>query len=562
MFTCAFEFDGNFGFSFAFARFHAFAAFHTFTGNRVFVKGCRVKNRLRTRLKFRVRDQLLSVIFCTATFVVLLGAVIDANRNLNAIRTMAMYHAALLIDVLALDFARLASGEDSARLQSDLHQRFESFRELAELTLYRLDGTAVYSYRNPRFLGSEEESRSNNLLRVKRELRLRDVVIGYVDATVPAAHLRDAIMQYQKYLFGLVIFLLAVSVAVAMLTQGFFTKPLHQIVAFLRDVKAQRLFQQRMIVGRQDEFGDVMYGVNNLLAEVEDSQAALEHRNAQLTSVLEQLQEREKQLVAEHQEKELAWQGRALAEHASQEKSAFLAHMSHELRTPLNAVIGYSEMIEEEFSATLNPTILQDLHHIRTAAFHLLTLINDVLDVSKIEAGKMRLDLQTFDIGDLISETLVMAKPLSQRRNNQIDAHIEVNGTAMTSDPVRVRQILFNLLSNACKFTENGTITLRAYARDGLNGAGIEFKITDTGVGMTKSDLERLFQPFVQVGSAKRVGTYQGSGLGLALCRYLSDIMGGTITAASTYGCGSEFQCWLPLDVEAASRLIGERQTS
>lgn len=525
------------------------------------VRGWLVINRIRSILKFQVRDQLLFVIFCTATFVVLLGALIDANRNLNAIRTMATYHATLLIDVLALDFSRLASAEESKQLQADLIQRLESLHDLAELTFHRLDGSLVFSYRNPNFTDNADEYRSN-LLHVKRELRLRGVVFGWIDATVPAAHLRDSITQYQKYLFGLVVFLLLVSVAVAMLTQGFFTKPLHQIVAFLRDVKAQRLFQRRMLVNRQDEFGDVMFGVNSLLAEVEDSQAALEHRNAQLMSVLEQLQEREKQLVAEHQEKELAWQGRALAEHASQEKSAFLAHMSHELRTPLNAVIGYSEMIEEEFRATLHPTILQDLHHIRTAAFHLLTLINDVLDVSKIEAGKMRLDLQTFDIGDLINETLVMAKPLSQRRNNCIKAHIEVNGTVMTADPVRVRQILFNLLSNACKFTENGTITFSAYVRSGRNGAGVEFNVTDTGIGMTKSDLDRLFQPFVQVGSAKRVGTHQGSGLGLALCRYLSDIMGGTITAASTYGHGSEFRCWLPLDVKEASSRVSERNTS
>ncbi len=243
-----------------------------------------------------------------------------------------------------------------------------------------------------------------------------------------------------------------------------------------------------------------------------------------------------------------AQQATVAAEDASRAKSNFLAMMSHELRTPLNAIIGYSEMLQEEAQDIGQSESIPDLQKINSSARHLLGLIHDILDLSKIEAGKMTLALEVFDLDQLLEDTLHMIRPLAQKNGNDFQVRYAAPLGPMYSDPVKVRQMLFNLLSNACKFTENGTVTLQVEKTG--PPATIIFTITDTGVGLTPTQLGRLFQAFTQADDSTH-RKYGGTGLGLAITKRFSQMLGGDVTVTSEPGRGSTFTIRLPLLTDA-----------
>ncbi|HTT68939.1 MAG TPA: GAF domain-containing protein, partial [Gemmatimonadales bacterium] len=232
---------------------------------------------------------------------------------------------------------------------------------------------------------------------------------------------------------------------------------------------------------------------------------------------------------------------RRQAEAASSAKSQFLASMSHELRTPLNAIIGYSEMLQEEVAELGQTALTPDLEKIHTAGRHLLALINDILDLSKIEAGKTELYLETFDVRQMLQDVATTVQPLVEKNANRLVVEGAGELGTMRSDLTKMRQVLLNLLSNACKFTKGGTITLAA-AREGENGAGDRcvFRVADSGIGMTAAQLAKLFQAFAQA-EASTARNYGGTGLGLAISRRFCQLMGGDITVASEPGRGSTF---------------------
>ncbi len=246
-------------------------------------------------------------------------------------------------------------------------------------------------------------------------------------------------------------------------------------------------------------------------------------------------------------EMERAERATAIAQEASKAKSQFLANVSHELRTPLNAVIGYGELLREELMDAGHDQFTKDLDKIVHAAQHLLGLINEILDISKIEAGRLEIQYTKVDVDGLLREVLTTVRPLISRNRNQLQTTgLEAVGE-VASDPVRLKQIVLNLLSNAAKFTSNGTVALRARLedRDGLKELVVD--VEDTGIGMTKEQLSRLFQPFTQVdaSTARRFG---GTGLGLAISRRLAEMMGGDISVESVPEKGSTFTLRLPLE--------------
>ncbi len=236
---------------------------------------------------------------------------------------------------------------------------------------------------------------------------------------------------------------------------------------------------------------------------------------------------------------------------ADRHKSEFLANMSHELRTPLNAIIGYSEMLQEDAADLGAEQFTDDLKKINAAGKHLLELINAVLDLSKIEAGKMELYLESFDVAGLVQDIAAVIQPLAAKNANRLETRCPDGIGTMRADLTKVRQALFNLLSNACKFTERGMVSL-AVAREELDGQDwMVFGVSDTGIGMTPEQLARLFEVFSQADAAttRRFG---GTGLGLALSRRLCRMMGGDVTVESEAGRGSTFTIRLPARVAEA----------
>lgn len=230
---------------------------------------------------------------------------------------------------------------------------------------------------------------------------------------------------------------------------------------------------------------------------------------------------------------------------ASRAKSAFLANMSHELRTPLNAVIGYSEMIAEDARINGHTRYLEDARRICTSGQHLLQLINDVLDLSKIESGKMELHLEKFDLRTVLNEVALQIRPMIDKNQNRLELILDSNLSIMEADLTKIRQIVSNLLSNSAKFTEAGTITLRAQCIQHYGLDWVLLSVTDTGIGMTEQQMKHLFVEFTQ-GDSSTTRKYGGTGLGLAITRRFCEMMGGQIQVSSSQSKGSTFTVQLP----------------
>jgi signal transduction histidine kinase len=240
---------------------------------------------------------------------------------------------------------------------------------------------------------------------------------------------------------------------------------------------------------------------------------------------------------------EIQDKSRQLAE-ASERKSQFLASMSHELRTPLNAIIGLTEMMVTNAARFGTEKALEPLRRVNAAGTHLLSLINEVLDLSKIEAGKLELNPESVNLARLIDEVIGTAGQLAEKNKNRLIVEAQENLGALNADPMRLKQILLNLLSNACKFTKEGEVALRVRkVADGRDW--VELAVADTGIGLTAEQQAKLFQEFTQADSLT-TRRYGGTGLGLALSRKLARMMGGDVTVASEPGKGSVFTVRLP----------------
>jgi PAS domain S-box-containing protein len=236
---------------------------------------------------------------------------------------------------------------------------------------------------------------------------------------------------------------------------------------------------------------------------------------------------------------------RITAEAANLSKSQFLANMSHELRTPLNAIIGYSEMLQEEAEDLEQEDFMPDLLRIHSAGKHLLGLINDVLDLSKIEAGKMELHLETFDLAVVFDEVVNTVQPLMEKKDNTLQVLNDDTLGKMYADVTKLRQILLNLLSNATKFTEKGLICIEVSRQVQDDEDWFRFSITDDGIGMTSAQQQKLFQPFTQA-DPSTTRKYGGTGLGLTITKEFTEMMGGSISVVSEFGHGSMFTILLP----------------
>lgn len=336
------------------------------------------------------------------------------------------------------------------------------------------------------------------------------------------------------------------------------TKPILAITQAAENIAAGETGVRAPVL-TQDEIGSLAITFNRMTDSLNLSLETLSEKNRELENTQRELavvnigleKKVKKRTEALEQTIEKAKVARAEAEAANATKSIFLTNMSHELRTPLNAIIGYSEILIEEAEELEPQEFVPDLEKIQRSGKLLLALINDLLDLSKIEAGKMELYLETFNVNELIEGIIATVNPLVQKNNNQLILENQTSGLMLRADQAKVRQSILNLLSNAAKFTHEGNIYLRIQCYSDANQEWIKFAVQDTGIGLSLEQQDRLFQPFTQA-DASTTQKYGGTGLGLALSRQFCRLQGGDITVSSELGKGSCFTITLPFNSEPA----------
>ena len=345
-------------------------------------------------------------------------------------------------------------------------------------------------------------------------------LLGVVYLLANTSELASRVERYFGILAAVTLVSLLVSLLLASQLQKLISGPIEHLVEVETRVSRQKDYSLRAEKEADDELGVLIDAFNDMLGQVQS-------RDAELTVAKE------------------------VAEQANRTKSTFLANMSHELRTPLNAIIGYAEMLEEEAQERGLGELGPDLGKIHAAGKHLLTLINDVLDLSKIEAGKMELFLEDFDVRALVADVEATIRPLVEKNRNLLEVACPPEIGQVHADLTRVRQILFNLLSNAAKFTQEGRVGLAVQEVRIQGEAWVEFTVADSGIGLTLEQQQRLFQSFMQADpSTSR--KYGGTGLGLVISRRFAQMMGGDIHVHSVLGHGSTFTVRLPREGGAA----------
>jgi signal transduction histidine kinase len=433
---------------------------------------------------------------------------------------------------------------------------------------------AVFEDRRPRYVtyAGEHGTLYSYVAPVIDKTETGDQVIGIVEASVYQESRTliglETLQRVIPYLLGGMIGAVGLSGAI---TYALFNRPLKKLQQGAHTLASGYLGYEIDLHSR-DELGDLAAAFNRMSVqiqnlyrervEIERLQREWEVKRWQETGRLLEIKVAERTAELARRNEELMRSQVELAEardqalEASRAKSAFLANMSHELRTPLNAIIGYSEMLQEDAKDLGCSELIPDLAKIRAAGQHLLDLINDILDLSKIEAGKVELYLETFDVGNLVADVVATIQPLVEKNGNRLEVHCAPDVGSMRADVTKVRQVLFNLLSNAAKFTENGTITLSvdhqvppgAPPEMSEPGQWLRWQVSDTGIGIAPEQQQRIFDAFTQ-GDASTTRKYGGTGLGLAISLRYCRMMGGDIQVQSAVGEGSTFTVYLPAQV-------------
>ena len=358
--------------------------------------------------------------------------------------------------------------------------------------------------------------------------------LGYVQVVVGKATLHT--MQTSIFGNNIGISLLFAMILVFLLNLGIkrMTKPLNDLSEVMKRAEEGKAHVRVKVRGPEEvvHIGEVF---NKMMAALEERDRRLRQHNEILET---EVSLRTQELV----------QARDAALTASRHKSEFLANMSHELRTPMNAIIGYTEMVAEDMDLEGRGEIVADLRRVLAAARHLLTLINNILDLAKIEAGRMDVHIEAVELRALIDRVIDTIQPMMLKNRNHLDVQLEDNGLALDMDAGKLTQILLNLLSNAAKFTHNGHVTLKA-TRD---ASMLSIKVMDTGIGITAEQQKHLFEEFRQADMSS-TRNYEGTGLGLAITKRFCDLLGGTIEVGSTLGEGATFAVNIPLPLAASA---------
>ncbi len=494
------------------------------------------------RLPFRWKLTLLILLVCTISLgVSFVGFYLyDGIRFRDELERRIESTKRLLLENAATSFER---NPEAIKFPV---QMLTAEREIVAAAIYSADGRLLAKYIKE---GSSEfippPQRFQNLFNTDRTIvlapiRKGNVTLGTLFIKADPSIVSDAhVGNLVRGAGGILLISTLFALVVAYFLQGRISKPITLLASAARTVAERQDYTVRVPQSSTDEIGTLIASFNSMLGTIEQ-------RSADLQAAKISVEEANKNLEKKVQER-TAELGSALmtAREASHAKSSFLAKMSHELRTPLNAIIGYSELLSEDSE---EEHVKSDLNKILSAARHLLGLINDVLDLSKIEAGKMDLYIEPLDLWTVIQEIKGIIAPLCDKQGNALVVECSENIGTISADATKLRQILLNLLSNANKFTESGRVIFKVTRAPLAGEDWLQIDISDTGIGMTQEQIGRLFQAFTQA-DASTASKYGGTGLGLAICRQFARIMGGEVTVTSESGKGSTFTLRMPAKV-------------
>ena len=479
-----------------------------------------------------IKAKLTLLTMFTSGVALLISITLLGFNDVRAFRNSMVRDLQTLANVIGASATSALDFDDEAAAAKTLAP-LEHKATILAAAIYTKDDKVLATYlrreqpatSHPPARGADGYRSANGQLLVFQPIQRGADRLGTIFFLADMSHLHALALRYATV--GAVILAGALLVAFLLSSrlQRLISKPILDLAQTTRLVSERKDYSIRAVKQSDDEIGFLIDRFNEMLGQ-------MEQHEKEVTAVNEQLRQSQQQALA-----------------ATEAKSQFLANMSHELRTPLNAIIGYSEMLEEEATDLGQGGFIADLKKINGAGKHLLALINDILDLSKIEAGKMDLYLETFDLKTILQDVVATTRLLVQKKSNTLEVRLAPDLGTMRADLTKVRQALFNLLSNASKFTDHGTITLEARRETaGSEGAWMVLQVRDTGIGMTREQLSRVFQAFSQA-DASTVRKYGGTGLGLTITRHFCRMMGGDVTVASEFGKGSTFTLRLPAEV-------------